>query len=307
MLTRSILLAFQPNLPAGSSDAALDPQDTIAEATTLVLSFRDYLLQHGPGILLNIALAIAILLFGRMIANILSSIAASAMRRSRLDDTLVQFARSILFWMMIAFVVSAALERLGVDTTSFAALIAAAGLAIGLALQDSLSNFASGIMLILFHPFRVGNYVEGGGTAGIVEEIQIFNTILRTPDNKRIVVPNRALTSGNITNYAAHDLRRIDLIVMCGYQDDLRAVKAFLEDLLADESRILPDPIPLVAVDELADNGVNLVVRPWVRTPDYWDVKWALVEAIKLGFDERGFTIPYPTRDVHIVSQTNAG
>ncbi len=279
------------------------PVDSLTEAATWALSIKDYAFEHGPTILLNIVAALAIFLIGRIIASWLTSLTATTMRRANVDSTLIQFARSIVYWILIVFVIMAALERVGVDTTTFAAAIAAAGLAIGLALQNSLSNFAAGIMLILFHPFRVGNYVEAGGTAGIVEEIQIFNTVLRTPDNKRIVVPNSSITSNNITNYAAHELRRIDLVVTCGYDDSLREVRQFLEEALAAEPRILDDPAPLIAVDQLADSGVNFIVRPWVKTSEYWDVRWTLLEAIKNGFDDRGFTIPYPTRDINIVKQ----
>lgn len=279
---------------------AAETQETVAQGVNILDSIRNYAVEDGPAILLNLLVAIAIFFIGRIVANWITKLAASAMKRGRVDDTLVHFMRSIVYWALMMFVIMAVLERLGVRTTSFAAVVAAAGLAIGLALQDSLSNFASGVMLILFHPFRVGDFVEAGGTSGIVEEIQIFNTVLRTPDNKRIIVPNGQITSQNVTNYAAHQMRRIDLEIMCGYNDNLRDVKEYLEEVLAAEDRILDDPAPLVVVNELADSGVILYVRPWVKTSEYWDIRWSLLESIKNGFDDRGFTIPYPTQDINI-------
>jgi small conductance mechanosensitive channel len=196
--------------------------------------------------------------------------------------------------------VLATLEQLGVNTTSLAAVLAAAGLAVGMALQGSLSNFAAGVMIILFRPFKVGDFIEAGGTKGIVEEIHIFSTMMRTGDNVKIIVPNSSVTGGNISNYSAKPTRRIDLVVGCGYQDDLREVKQFLEELVASDPRILPQPKPDVAVSQLADHCVEFIVRPWVKNIDYWMVRWDLLEKVKLGFDDRGFHIPYPQRDVHV-------
>ena len=297
------------NLLAQTEQAGQTGNGSIDQATRWLIEFKNYLFEQGPVFLINLAAALLIFFIGRMIANWIVSLSGSTMKRAKLDDTLIKFAKSILSWALLAFVIMAALERVGVNTTSFAAVVAAAGLAIGLALQDSLSNFASGVMLILFHPFRVGNYIEAGGTSGIVEEIQVFNTVLRTPDNVQIIVPNGQITSDKIKNYAANELRRIDLVVMCGYDDNLREVKQFLEELLAADERILDEPAPVIVVDELADNGVNLLVRPWTRTSEYWNVRWALVEEIKNGFDDRGFSIPYPTRDLHLYNhdKVNAG
>jgi len=169
-----------------------------------------------------------------------------------------------------------------------------------LALQGSLSNFAAGVMIILFKPIRVGDYAEAGGTAGVVEEIQIFHTMMRTGDNKQIIIPNSMITGDTITNFSAKDTRRIDLVIGCGYDDDLPAVKRFLEEVLETEEEILEDPEPIVRVHELGDSSINFVVRPWVPSSEYWEVKWSLTEKIKLGFDERGFTFPFPSRDVHV-------
>jgi small conductance mechanosensitive channel len=207
---------------------------------------------------------------------------------------------------MMTFVIIAAISKLGVNTTSLTAIIAAAGLAVGLALQDSLSNFASGVMLILFRPFAVGNFVEAGGTSGIVEEIHIFHTVMKTPDNQRIVIPNSAITGGNIKNFSALPTRRINLTIQCGYEDDLRAVKDFLWEVIRADDRVLDDPEPFVGVTELAASGVNFAFRPWTKSEDWWATLCDMTEKIKLGFDERGFTIPYPTQDIHVhQTQTN--
>jgi small conductance mechanosensitive channel len=293
-------LLAQSDQAAGTLDA-----DNLQQVSRWGLELKDYLYGQAPGFLVSFLAALVIFLLGRQVALWISHISAATMRRGRVDETLVKFTRSIVYWSLLAFVMVAVLERMGVNTTSFAALIAAAGLAVGLALQDTLGNFASGVLLILFQPFRVGNFIDAGGTAGIVEEIQIFNTVLRTPDNVRIIVPNSKITGCTIRNFASNEIRRIDLVVTCGYQDDLRAVKEFLEELLAAEERILDEPLPLVAVDQLADSGVNILVRPWVKTSEYWDIRWSLTEAIKNGFDDRGFHIPYPTRDLHLYNHAN--
>lgn len=266
----------------------------------VVSGMRSYLAEYGPGLAVNIASAIAIFVIGRWVAKLLVRLLTTTLERAKLDETLASFLIRVVYTLLLVFVIMAALDRLGVNTTSFAAIIAAAGLAVGLALQGSLSNFASGVMIIFFRPFKSGDFIEAGGTAGVVEEIHIFHTLMRTGDNVQLVVPNSAITAGNISNYSAKETRRIDLVVGCGYDDDLQAVKQFLCGLVGHDSRILRDPEPVVAVSELADNCVNFVVRPWVASADYWRVRWDLTEAIKLGFDERGFSIPFPQRDIHV-------
>jgi small conductance mechanosensitive channel len=193
-----------------------------------------------------------------------------------------------------------ALGKLNVPTASFVAVIGAAGLAVGFAMQGSLGNFASGVMLILFRPFRVGDYVEAGGTSGSVEEIQVFATTLKTPDNKKIVVPNAAITAANIVNYSAKPVRRVDMVFGIGYGDDIAKAKQIISDILAKDDRVLRDPEPTIAVCELADSSVNLAVRPWVNTPDYWGVLFDVTEAVKLEFDKQGVSIPFPQQDVHM-------
>ena len=266
----------------------------------LLLQIDAYIRQHGPEFLGNLLTAALVLLVGTWLAKRVSGLLASGLDRAQLDVTLSRFVVRIAHALMVTIVVIAALTRLGINTTSLTAILAAAGLAIGLALQGSLSNFASGIMLILFRPFKVGDFVEAGSTKGIVEEVHIFNTVLLTPDNVRIIVPNSNVTENQIQNFSAEPYRRIDLVIGCGYTDDLRQVKEFLSEVVASDRRILAKPEPLVAVSELADHSVNLVVRPWVATQEYWCVRFDLIETIKLGFDERGFSIPFPQRDIHV-------
>jgi len=244
--------------------------------------------------------AIAILVIGRIVIGIVVGIIRRVLKKASVDETLMKFVLSLTRILLLIFVILAALSTLGVETTSFIAILGAAGLAVGFALQGSLSNFASGVMLIIFRPFKSGDFVEAGGTTGSVEAIQIFNTILKTPDNKLVIVPNSGITGGNITNYSAKEERRVDMIFGIGYDDDLKKAKEILERLIREDSRILEDPAPTVAVSELADSSVNFVVRPWVKTTDYWTVYWDFTEKVKLTFDAEGITIPYPQQDVHM-------
>lgn len=257
-----------------------------------------FVYEQGLTLAMNVLAAVAIFVLGRWAAKLILGITQRMMQRAKVDETLTTFLTNIVYYLALAFVFVAMLDQLGVNTTSFAAIIASAGLAVGLALQGSLSNFAAGVLMIMFRPFGVGDFVDAGGVSGIVEEIRIFNTRIRTGDNVQIVVPNGQITSDAIKNFSAKATRRIDLVVGCGYSDDIRAVKQFLEDLIADDPRILADPEPVVAVNELGDSSINFVVRPWVNSADYWAVRWDLNEKIKLGFDEQGFNIPFPSRDV---------
>jgi len=261
----------------------LSPDKLVETATT-----------YGP----KLVAAIAVFVIGRWVARFIAGMIVQASRRAKVDETLLGFMRNVINLMLLVVVCIASLECLGVDTTSLSAILAAAGFAIGMALQGTLGNIASGVMLVVFKPFKVGDYVELTGTSGKVVEIQMFSTILLTPDNVRVVVPNGNITGGAISNYSAESRRRIDLVIGCGYNDDLRAVREFLEEALTAENRILDDPEPVIAVAELGDSSVNFVVRPWVNSEDYWAVKFDLTEYIKLGFDERGFTFPFPSRDV---------
>ncbi len=270
------------------------------EATKAWDQVVQFITEKGFDLALNILAALVIFVVGRWLAKILTGFSTRFMVRSKVDETLTKFLANIIYALLLTFVVIAAISSLGVNTTSLAAILAAAGLAVGLALQASLANFAAGVMLILFKPFKVGNFIDAGGSKGVVEEIHIFSTLLRTGDNVAIIIPNAQITGGTITNFSAKETRRIDLVVGCGYDDDLRAVRRFLDELIAADERILADPAPVVAVNELGASSVDFVVRPWVKSPDYWDVRWDLTEKIKLGFDEKGFSIPFPQQDVHL-------
>jgi small conductance mechanosensitive channel len=222
------------------------------------------------------------------------------MNKRQIEPTLVKFGTNILYAILVLFVVTAALNNLGIQTTSIIAVLGAAGLAIGLALQSSLSNFAAGVMILIFHPFRVGDFIDGGGVMGSVEELGIFSTHLKTPDNKSIFVPNGNLAGGNLTNFTRNETRRMDLVVGVGYGEDVRIVRDVLLQIISEDDRILKDPAPKVAVLELADSSVNFAFRPWVPTAQYWDIYFDTMEKIKLRLDEKGIEIPFPQRDVHL-------
>jgi len=249
---------------------------------------------------LQVVGAIIIFVVGRWVAKIISKLVAKVMTRARIDVTLVNFVQDLCYVALLAFVVIAALEKLGVDTASFAVVIGAAGLAIGFALQGSLGNFAAGVILIIFKPFKVGDFVELGGKMGTVKEIQIFNTILSSPDNVRVIVPNSQVTGSNIMNYTVNGTRRVDMVVGVSYSDDLKKTRQVIEGVLAADSRILKDPAPTVAVSELGDSSVNFVVRPWVNSADYWSVRFDTIRDVKIALDKSGITIPFPQRDVHM-------
>lgn len=250
----------------------------------------------------NFFFALAIFLIGAALAKWIVKLIGKALGKTVLDPMLINFLKNILRWVFMLLVIVAALDQLGVDTTSFIAVLGAAGLAVGLALKDSLQNFASGVMLILFRPFKLGDFIEAGGTAGVVEEIKIFSTQLRTPDNKEVIIPNGDVYGGVITNVTAKETRRIDLVIGIGYDDDLREAKRILEELVTSDERVLEDPAPLVAVGELGGSSVDLLVRPWTKTSDYFATKCDLTERIKLALDEAGISIPYPQMDVHLDS-----
>lgn len=243
--------------------------------------------------------ALVIFLIGAALTKWIVKLMAGALGKTRLDPMLIHFLRHILRWILMLLVIVAALDQLGVDTTSFIAVLGAAGLAVGLALKDSLQNFASGVMLILFRPFKLGDFIEAGGAEGVVEEIKIFSTQLRTPDNREVIIPNGDVYGGVITNVTAKAVRRIDLVIGIGYNDDLREARRILEEIVTSDERVLPDPAPFIAVGELGASSVDLLVRPWTKTADYFATKCDLTERIKLAFDEAGISIPYPQMDVH--------
>lgn len=253
---------------------------------------------------INIAMAIVIFVLGRLVVGALISMIGKIMAKSKYDAMLVDFLKSILNAILMLFVIVASLDQLGVDTTSLVAILGAAGLAIGLSLQDSLKNFAAGVMLLVFKPFRSGDFVEAAGTSGVVKKIGIFTSTMNTPDNKQIIVPNGKIYGDNIVNYSAMDTRRADMVFGIGYGDDLLKAKKVLEQLIAEDERILDEPAPVVGVSSLGDSSVNFTIRPWVKKEDYLAVLWSFNEKVKLRFDEEGISIPFPQMDVHLFKET---
>ena len=253
---------------------------------------------------INLVTAIAIFYFGRMVVGLLMRGLKRMMQAQDVDVTLQTFVGNLVRMVLLVFVIIAAIGALGIQTTSFIAILGAAGLAIGLALQGSLSNFASGVLIVLFRPYKVGDFVEAAGISGVVEEVQILTTVLKTGDNKEVIVPNRQIMDSVITNYSANDQRRVDMIVGVSYDDDLDKVRSTLEQLVAANDRILDEPACTIAVSALADSSVNFVVRPWVKSADYWRVMFELTEAIKKRFDKEGISFPFPQQDVHLYKAT---
>ncbi len=254
---------------------------------------------------INIATALAIFLLGKLLIRLVVKGLRKFMRTQEVDPTLETFICNLVRMVLMVVVVIAAIGAIGIETTSFIAIFGAAGLAVGLALQGSLSNFASGVLIVLFRPYRVGDYVEAAGIAGKVEAVQIMTTILKTGDNKQIIVPNSQIMNSIITNYSAKDTRRVDMLIGVSYSDDLDKVKNTLKDLLAADDRVLSEPAALIAVSELAQSSVNLVVRPWVNSADYWGVRFDMTEAIKKRFDKEGLSFPFPQQDVHLYRQSS--
>ena len=253
--------------------------------------------------LLRLVWAIVIFYGGKIAAKWLAQRLADRMRKFDLNEMLIKLAQNVAYVAMLLLVALAALEQIGVDTTSALAVFGAAGLAVGLAVKDSLSNFASGVMIAFFEPFNIGHYVDAGGTSGTVVEVGMFNTVLRTIDNKRVIVPNSLVYNDTIVNYSAEENRCILMVFGIGYEDDFaKAVKLINAAIKADK-RILKDPEPVVAMAELADSSVNINVRPWVKGSDYWTVRSDLMEKIKVAFDKNGISIPYPQRDIHVYQQ----
>lgn len=254
-----------------------------------------YLIPWG----INIGLALLIFIVGRIAVSIIIGIVRKLLTKAELDKILVGFITTIINWILLLVVIIAALNRLGINTTSLIAIIGAAGLAIGLSMKDSLQNFAAGVMIIIFKPFKEGDFVEAGGTSGSVKQINIFSSTFLTPDNKQVIVPNGGIYSGVITNYSATGTRRIDMVFGISYDDDIATAKGIIEEILKSENRILNTPVYDLVVGELADSSVNIYVRPWVSSSNYWPVKFDLTEKIKLEFDKNGISIPYPQMDVH--------
>lgn len=259
----------------------------------------------GLELAFNLTKAIIIFYVGKLIVGIIVRTVRRIMAKREIEDTLENFILSLLRMVLMIFVIIATVGALGMQTTSFVAVLGAAGLAIGLALQGSLSNFASGVLIVLFKPYRVGDWVEAGGISGAVERVDILTTIFNTGDNKKVIVPNGQVMGTIITNYSANEQRRVDMVVGVSYEDDLDKVRATLEELIAADDRILSDPPHKIAVSELGDSSVNFVVRPWVKTEDYWGVMFDMTEAIKKRFDQEGISFPFPQQDVHLYNASN--
>ncbi len=256
---------------------------------------NEYLVPFG----IRLVIALAVFIIGKMIARVIVN-AVNRLVTGRIDDSLREFLTSVLNGLLQAVVIIAALERLGVQTTAAVAILGAAGLAIGFALQGSLGNFASGVMLILFKPYKIGDLVKLCGEVGVVEVIEVFNTVIVTPDNRTLIIPNGQVAGGPIENLSKKGSLRIDLVFGIGYGDDIKKAKDIMQNLTEGDNRVLKDPAPQIAVCELADSSVNFVVRPWVKVEDYWNVRFELIEEIKLAFDKEGISIPFPQQDVHM-------
>jgi len=274
------------------------------QANAMMEAGTEWLQTSGVEFATNVLVALVVFFVGRMLASWVVGLSRKAMQRADVDKTLETFLSNLLRMVLLVLVIITAIGMLGVQTTSFIAIFGAAGLAIGLALQGSLSNFAAGVLIVLFRPYRVGDWIEGAGISGSVEQVQILTTVLKTGDNKKVIVPNSQIMDSIITNYSANDTRRVDMVVGVGYDDDLDKVKKTLQEVVAADERVLVEPAVTIAVSELADSSVNFVVRPWVSTADYWGVKFDLTEAIKKRFDQEGISIPFPQRDVHIYNES---
>lgn len=249
---------------------------------------------------LSFLTSVAIFLVGRVVAHWVVEWLRKIMEHAKIEVTLTNFVCNLLYYAALVVVVLTALNNLGIPTTSVIAVLGAATLAVGLALQDSLSNFAAGVMIILFRPFKVGDWLEVAGISGTVESVQIFNTLINTLDNQRVIVPNGHILAGNIVNHSTNPARRIDLVFGIGYGDDLLKAKRILHDILANTPHVLESPAPTVNVLELGDSSVNFAVRPYTHPDNYWTVLFAVTEQVKLRFDAEGITIPFPQRDVHL-------
>jgi small conductance mechanosensitive channel len=265
------------------------------------------MVDQGPTIGMNVLGALLIFFIGRWIAGIVTKMIRKALSKTDMEDTLERFLCNIIYTVLMAVIVIAAIGQLGVQTTSLLAVFGAAGLAVGLALQGSLSNFASGVLIVAFRPYKVGDFIEAGGEAGSVDEVQIFTTILKSPDNKKIIVPNAQIMSGTITNYSTLGTRRVDMVFGIGYDDDIDKAYRVLQEIIEADDRILKDPAYTIALNELADSSVNFIVRPWANAADYWGVYNSVTEQVKRKFDEAGVSIPYPQQDVHMYQHGEQG
>ncbi|GHY85813.1 small-conductance mechanosensitive channel MscS [Vibrio cholerae] len=270
--------------------------ESFNEMNTWLITNSDLLIQYG----VNVISAILILFVGNIVVKAVAGSVAKVLRSKEMDKAVVEFIHGLVSYTLFIIVLIAALSRIGVQTASVVAVLGAAGLAVGLALQGSLSNFAAGVLIVAFRPFKAGDYVEIAGVAGSVDSILIFQTVLKTPDNKMVVVPNSAVIGGAITNYSRHATRRVDMVIGVSYKSDLQKTKRVLRETLEKDPRILKDPDITIGVLTLADSSINFVVRPWCKTEDYWKVYYDSMQAIKEALDANGIEIPFPQMDVHL-------
>ncbi|ENM5736714.1 small-conductance mechanosensitive channel MscS [Vibrio mimicus] len=270
--------------------------ESFNQVNTWLTNNSDLLIQYG----VNIISAILILFVGNLVVKAVAGSVANVLKKKEMDKAVVEFIHGLVRYTLFIIVLIAALSRIGVQTASVVAVIGAAGLAVGLALQGSLSNFAAGVLIVAFRPFKSGDYVEIGGVAGSVDAIQIFQTVLKSPDNKMVVVPNSAVIGSAITNYSRHETRRVDMVIGVSYKSDLQKTKRVLRETLEKDPRILKDPDMTIGVLTLADSSINFVVRPWCKTSDYWAVYFDSMQAIKEALDANGIEIPFPQMDVHL-------
>lgn len=264
-----------------------------------ITKYTDMAVMYASQYGLKIIAAIVIFIVGKWAANKLSVLSKNMMIKAKIDLTLAEFAESIIYFLILVMVILASLNALGINTTSFLAVFGAASLAVGLALKDSLSNIGAAVIIIIFRPFKIGDFIEAGGASGTVKDINLFSTIIEPIDKSIVIVPNSNIIGNNITNFSKRTQRRVDHVFGIGYDDDLKLAKETLMEIIKADERVLEEPAPLVAVSELADSSVNLVFRAWVATDDYWDVYFDMLERVKLTFDEKGISIPYPQMDVH--------
>ena len=276
-----------------------DISTTIDATNTAVSKYSDMAITYASEYGMKIVATFLIFIIGKWAANKITTLIKNVMEKAKIDKTLSEFAESLIYFVLFLMVILASLNALGINTTSFIAVFGAASLAVGLALQGSLANIGAAVLIIVFRPFKVGDFIEAGGASGTVSDVNLFSTIISPVDNRTIIVPNAAVIGGNITNFSNKPQRRVDHVFGIGYDDDLKLAKTVLMEIMQEDERILKEPAPFVAVSELGDNSVKLLTRAWVDTPNYWNVHFEMLEKVKLTFDEKGLSFPYPQMDIH--------
>ncbi len=275
------------------------------DTTTEASQYTDLAITYASVYGLKIISAILIFMIGKWTINKITILARTVMEKAKVDKTLGKFAESLIYFILFMMIILASLNALGINTTSFLAIFGAAGLAIGLALQGTLANVGAAVLIIVFRPFKVGDFIEAGGAAGTVDDVNLFSTIITPVDNRTIIVPNAKIIGGNITNYSMKSNRRVDHVFGIGYDSDLKLAKDTLMEILMSDDRVFKDPAPFIAVSELGDNSVNFTTRAWVDTADYWAVYFEQIEKVKLSFDEKGISFLYPQMDVNMQKEQN--